>query len=54
MGGIMMPYLSIKGQQGYVTPNTIPNLSLWYNGSASTTVQSSNKYKMNRILTWQH
>ena len=38
MGGIMMPYMADMAQQGYVTPNTIPNLSLWYNGSASATV----------------
>lgn len=38
MGGIMMPYMGDMGQQGYVTPNQIPNLSLWYNASASTTV----------------
>lgn len=37
MGGIMMPYMSSMGQQGYVTPNQIPNLSLWYNASASAT-----------------
>lgn len=37
MSGIMMPYMSNMGQQGYVTPNTIPNLSLWYNASASST-----------------
>ena len=38
MGGIMMPYLGSMGQQGYVPPNVLPNLSLWYNGSASTTL----------------
>lgn len=37
MGGIMMPYMGAMGQQGYVNPNQIPSLSLWYNGSASTT-----------------
>lgn len=37
MGGIMMPYVSTMGQQGFVTPNQIPNLNLWYNASASTT-----------------
>lgn len=37
MAGIMMPYMGTMGQQGYVNPNQIPNLSLWYNGSASTT-----------------
>lgn len=37
MGGIMMPYMGDMGQQGYVAPNQIPNLSLWYNGSASST-----------------
>lgn len=34
----MMPYISNMGQMGYAAPNTIPNLSLWYNGSASATV----------------
>ena len=38
MGGIMMPYMGDMSQQGYVTPNNIPNLSLWYNGSTSATV----------------
>lgn len=38
MSGILMPYLGITGQQGYVPPSSIPNLSLWYNGSASNTV----------------
>ena len=37
MAGIFMPYISAMGQQGYVTPNQIPNLSLWYNASASST-----------------
>lgn len=37
MGGIMMPYVGL-GQQGYVSPSNIPNLSLWYNASASATV----------------
>lgn len=37
MGGIFMPYMTGAGQQGYVTPSQIPNLNLWYNGSASTT-----------------
>lgn len=38
MGGIMMPYMGDMGQQGYVPPNSIPNLSLWYNASASSTI----------------
>lgn len=38
MSGIIMPYLSALGQMGYVPPNLIPNLSLWYNASASTTL----------------
>ena len=38
MSGIIMPYLSALGQMGYVPPNVIPNLSLWYNASASTTL----------------
>ena len=33
-----MPYIGEMGQQGYVTPNQIPNLSLWYNASASATI----------------
>ena len=33
-----MPYIGIAGQQGYVAPSSIPNLSLWYNASASSTV----------------
>lgn len=37
MGGILMPLMSSIGQQGYVNPNQIPNLNLWYNGSASST-----------------
>ena len=37
MGGIMMPYMGDMGQQGYIVPSSIPNLSLWYNASASTT-----------------
>lgn len=37
MSGITMPYISTMGQQGYVTPNQIPNLSLWYNASSSST-----------------
>ena len=40
MGGVAMPYLSSMAQMGYVTPNIIPNLSLWYNASASSTVVS--------------
>ena len=31
MGGIMLPYMSSAGQEGYIAPNQIPNLSLWYN-----------------------
>lgn len=37
MGGIMMPYMADMSQQGYVTPNQIPSLTLWYNASASST-----------------
>ena len=37
MGGIMMPYMGDMGQQGYVAPNQIANLSIWYNASQSTT-----------------
>ena len=37
MGGIIMPYMGGMAQQGYIVPSNIPNLSLWYNGSASAT-----------------
>lgn len=37
MSGILMPYLAMLGQMSYVPPNQIPNLSLWYNASASST-----------------
>jgi hypothetical protein len=37
MGGILMPYLGVTGQQGYVVPSQIPNLNLWYNASANQT-----------------
>ena len=40
MGGILMPIMGETGQMGYVVPSTLPNLSLWYNASASTTVIS--------------
>lgn len=36
MSGIMMPYLSALGQMGNAIA-AIPNLTLWYNASASTT-----------------
>ena len=32
-----MPYMGGMAQQGYIVPSNIPNLSLWYNGSASAT-----------------
>lgn len=35
MGGILMPYMAAAGQGGKTAPNQIPNLSLWYNASAS-------------------
>lgn len=35
-----MPYMGDMGQQGYVLPNSLPNLSLWYNASASATVRN--------------
>lgn len=38
MGGIVMPYMASMGQMGWVPPNQIPNLSLWYNASASATL----------------
>lgn len=30
-----MPYMSVAGQGGIVTPNQIPNLNLWYDASIS-------------------
>lgn len=36
-----MPYMADMGQQGYIAPNQIPNLSLWYNASASSTTVNS-------------
>lgn len=41
MSGIIMPYLGFAGQQGYVAPSQIPNLTLWYNGSANQTSVSN-------------
>lgn len=38
MGGILMPYLGAVGQGGYVNPNQIPNLNLWYDASVSTAI----------------
>jgi len=38
MGGIMLPIMGELGQMGYAAPNSIPNLNLWYNASASATV----------------
>lgn len=39
------------GQQGYVPPNTIPNLNLWYNASASsTTVNNVSKNNFNTTV----
>lgn len=35
MGGILMPYMTITGQQGVVAPNQIPSLNLWYDASVS-------------------
>lgn len=37
MAGILMPYMGMAGQQGYVNPNQIPNLTIWYNASANST-----------------
>lgn len=34
----MLPYVGAMGQQGYINPNQIPSLSLWYNASASSTI----------------
>lgn len=33
MGGILMPYMTIAGQQGVITPSQIPSLNLWYDAS---------------------
>lgn len=52
--------MSTIGQMGYVTPNQIPNLNIWYNASASTTVingSSSNNFNSTvsngtSISTW--
>ena len=44
-----MPYMSEAGQMGYVTPDQIPNLNLWYNASASTT--TVNKVSLNNFGT---
>lgn len=41
MSGIFLPYLSTIGQMGYVAPSQIPNLNLWFNASASSTVVNS-------------
>lgn len=41
MGGILLPYMSTVGQQGYVVPSQIPNLNLWYNASANTTLYNN-------------
>lgn len=49
MGGIMMPIMGEIGQMGYVTPDQIPNLNLWYNASASTTIV--NKVSQNNFST---
>lgn len=39
MGGILLPVFGdLAGQQGTVVPSQIPNLNLWYNASADTTV----------------
>lgn len=38
MSGIMLPYISQMGQMGYVAPSQIPNLNLWFNASASSTI----------------
>lgn len=35
MAGIMMPYMAVAGQGGFVLPNQIPNLNLWYDASVS-------------------
>jgi len=35
MSGIIMPYMSIAGQQGVVLPSQIPSLNLWYDASES-------------------
>ncbi len=35
MSGIIMPYMSVVGQQGVILPNQIPDLNLWYDASES-------------------
>jgi len=35
MSGIIMPYMSVVGQQGVVLPSQIPSLNLWYDASES-------------------
>lgn len=35
MGGILMPYMSVSGQQGVVLPSQIPSLNLWYDAAES-------------------
>lgn len=53
MGGILMPLLGdIAGQQGSVAPNQIPNITLWYNASANTTLVnnvSTNNFQSNPL-----
>lgn len=43
MGGILMPYIGLGGFN-IVTPNQIPNITLWYNASANQT-------SVNNVLT---
>lgn len=37
MAGIMLPFLGAASAQGSATPSQLPNLSLWYNASGSST-----------------
>lgn len=42
MGGVLMPYMSVSGQQGVVLPSQIPSLSLWYDASESNAAYIQN------------
>jgi hypothetical protein len=39
MGGILMPYMSVTGEQAGIA--SIPSLTLWYNGAANTTLYNN-------------
>jgi len=40
MGGILLPQFGTAASMGYVSINSIPSLTLWYNASASSTLVS--------------